>query len=52
MINSELRNRTLVAAEIARQEGFRHTYEALLEIASKLEQIPIVSQSLDEVSVG
>jgi hypothetical protein len=35
-MHSELKNQTLVAAELARQSGFGETYKALLSIARKL----------------
>jgi hypothetical protein len=31
-MNNELRNQTLVAASVAKQNGFEHTYEALINI--------------------
>lgn len=35
-MQSELKNQTLVAAELARQSGFGETYKALLSIARQI----------------
>ncbi len=35
-MQSELKNQTLVAAELARQSGFSETYNALLSIARQI----------------
>ena len=37
-MQSELRNLALVAAETAKQRGFKNTYAALLEIVKELQQ--------------
>ena len=37
MTAAELKNRTLVAAALAKQKGFMHTYDALIAIVQGLE---------------
>ncbi len=37
MTAAELKNRTLVAAALAKQKGFMHTYDALIAIVQELE---------------
>lgn len=37
MTAAELKNRTLVAATVAKQQGFLHTYDALISIVQELE---------------
>ncbi len=41
MTTAELKSRTLVAAAAARQNGFMHTYEALINIFDELENVDL-----------
>lgn len=46
-MQSELKNQTLVAAELARQSGFDETYKALLSIARQI-AVPANSEALSQ----
>ena len=49
-MQADLRNRTLVAAEFAKQGGFDNTFIALIEISKELEAAKASLPSLSELS--
>jgi hypothetical protein len=44
-MGADLRNQTLVAAAVAKKEGFQNTYKALIEIVRGLDQCDIAETS-------
>ena len=48
MTAAELTNRTLVAASLAKQKGFMHTYDALIAIVQELEGISVLQGHVSE----
>lgn len=44
-MDKELRNRTLVAASVAKQNGFDNTYEALIELVREMEKSTVAENS-------
>jgi hypothetical protein len=51
-MQNELRNQTLVAASAAKQNGFPHTYEALISIIKAMDAAGIVVSERSEQSAA
>ena len=48
-MHTDLKNRTPVAAEVARQNGFEGTHRALLEVLNQLSQEELTQGHRDEI---
>ncbi len=49
MLDAELKNLAMVAAEAARQQGFENTYRALISLVQESDGEPIIKEA-DSVS--